>query len=75
MLNLSYNDIVGCYFGAITVLYGVMLGLLVVDFWSNFSETTARVDRESQRSSGPISSKAPYSSKSPLMSFCPVSAA
>ena len=44
--NVSYNDIVGYYFGAITVLYGITLGLLMVGVWSNFAETEAKVDRE-----------------------------
>jgi len=42
----SYNDIVGCYFGALTVLYGITLGLLMVGVWSNFSDTEQRVSRE-----------------------------
>jgi hypothetical protein len=44
--NLSYNDIVGYYFGAITVLYGITLGLLMVGDWSTLSETQDRVDDE-----------------------------
>jgi hypothetical protein len=43
---LAYNDIVGCYFGAITVLYGITLGLLMVGVWSNFSDTDQKVSRE-----------------------------
>lgn len=42
----SHNDIVGFYLGAVTVLYGITLGLLMVGVWSNFSEAEARVDRE-----------------------------
>lgn len=44
--TLSHNDIVGYYFGAITVLYGITLGLLMVDVWSTFTETEEKVDRE-----------------------------
>ena len=44
--TLSHNDIVGYYFGAITVLYGITLGLLMVDVWSTFSATEEKVDRE-----------------------------
>lgn len=44
--TLSHNDIVGYYFGAITVLYGITLGLLMVDAWSTFTETEGKVDRE-----------------------------
>jgi hypothetical protein len=44
--NHSCNDIVGFYFGALTVLYGVTLGLLMVGVWSNFSDTDQKVSRE-----------------------------
>ena len=44
--TLSHNDIVGFYFGAITLLYGVTLGLLMIEVWSAFTETEAKVDRE-----------------------------
>jgi uncharacterized membrane protein YiaA len=42
----SYNDIVGFYLGALTVFYGITLGLLMVGVWANFSETEGKVDRE-----------------------------
>ena len=42
----SCNDIVGFYFGALTVLYGITLGLLMVGVWSNFSDTEQKVSRE-----------------------------
>ena len=44
--TVSHNDIVGFYFGDITVLYGITLGLLMIDVWSTFAETEAKVDRE-----------------------------
>lgn len=44
--TLSHNDIVGFYFGAITVLYGITLGLLMVGVWSTFTQTEEKVDRE-----------------------------
>lgn len=44
--TLSHNDIVGYYFGAITVLYGITLGLLMVGVWSTFTDTEEKVDRE-----------------------------
>ena len=44
--TLSHNDIVGYYFGAITVLYGITLGLLMVGVWSTFTGTEEKVDRE-----------------------------
>lgn len=42
----SNNDIVAAYFGAIVVLYGITLGLLMVDVWTAFSEAQTKVDRE-----------------------------
>jgi len=42
----SYNDVVGFYLGALTVFYGITLGLLMVGVWSNFSETEDKIDRE-----------------------------
>jgi hypothetical protein len=45
-VTVSYNDIVGYYFGAITVLYGITLGLLMVGVWSTFTGTQEKVDRE-----------------------------
>ena len=44
--NLSYNDIVGYYFGAITVLYGITLGLLMVGDWTTLTDTQNKVDQE-----------------------------
>lgn len=42
----SHNDVVGIYFGAITVFYGITLGLLMIGVWATFSETEEKVDRE-----------------------------
>lgn len=44
--SLSHNDIVGFYFGAITVLYGITLGLLMVGVWSTYTQTEDKVDHE-----------------------------
>jgi hypothetical protein len=44
--EVSHNDIVGFCFGAITVLYGITLGLLMVGVWTTFSEAQQKVDRE-----------------------------
>ena len=44
--TVSYNDIVGYYFGAITLLYGITLGLLMVGDWTTLTETQEKVDRE-----------------------------
>jgi len=45
-VNVSYNDIVGYYFGAITLLYGITLGLLMVGDWTTLTETQEKVDHE-----------------------------
>ncbi len=42
----SHNDIVGFYLAAITVLYGVTLGLLAIGAWTTYVETEATVARE-----------------------------
>ena len=44
--TVSYNDIVGYYFGAITLLYGITLGLLMVGDWSTLTETQQKADVE-----------------------------
>jgi len=45
-VTVSHNDIVGYYFGAITLLYGITLGLLMVGDWSTLTGTQEKVDRE-----------------------------
>ena len=42
----SHNDIVGFYLAAITVLYGVTLGLLAIGAWTIYTETEAKVAQE-----------------------------
>src|SRR6516162_3557754 len=42
----SHNDIVGAYFGAITVFYGITLGLLMVGVWGTYSDAETKVDTE-----------------------------
>ncbi len=42
----SHNDIVGFYLAAVTVLYGVTLGLLAIGAWTTYTETEAKVARE-----------------------------
>jgi hypothetical protein len=37
---------VGYFFGAITLLYGIALGLLMVGDWSTLTDTQEKVDRE-----------------------------
>ena len=45
----SHNDIVSYFLAAITVFYGITLGLLAVATWTNYSGTQDKVDAESQR--------------------------
>ena len=45
----SHNDIVSYFLAAITVFYGITLGLLAVATWTNYSSTQDKVDIESQR--------------------------
>jgi hypothetical protein len=44
----SHNDVVGFFFGALTVFYGITLGLLMVGVWANYSETEAKIDHEAE---------------------------
>ena len=44
----SHNDIVGYFLAAVTVFYGVTLGLVAVGTWNNYSAVQDKVDRESQ---------------------------
>jgi len=45
-VTVSHNDIVGYYFGAITLFYGITLGLLMVGDWTTLSDAQQRVDQE-----------------------------
>ena len=47
-VNHSHNDIVGYYLGAITVFYGITLGLVAVGTWTTFSDVGTLVDREAE---------------------------
>ena len=42
----SHNDVVGAYFGAITVFYGITLGLLMVGVWGTHADAEVKVDSE-----------------------------
>lgn len=44
----SHNDIVSYFLAAITVFYGITLGLLAVATWTNYSSTQDKVDHEAQ---------------------------
>lgn len=47
-INHSHNDIVGYYLAAITVFYGITLGLVAVGTWTTYSDVGAKVDREAE---------------------------
>jgi hypothetical protein len=42
----SHNDIVGFYLAAITVFYGITLGLVAVGTWETYSDVQNKVDHE-----------------------------
>lgn len=44
----SHNDIVGYFLAALTVFYGITLGLVAVGTWSTFSAVSDKVDGEAQ---------------------------
>ncbi len=44
----SHNDIVGYYLAAVTVFYGITLGLVAIGTWNNYSAVEDKVDREAQ---------------------------
>ena len=44
----SHNDIVGYYLAAVTVFYGITLGLVAIGTWNNYSAIQDKVDREAQ---------------------------
>ena len=44
--ELSHNDIVGFFLGAICLLYGITLGLVAVGTWQAYSDVDAKLDQE-----------------------------
>ena len=44
----SHNDIVGYYLAAVTIFYGITLGLVSVGTWNNYNAIQDKVDREAQ---------------------------
>jgi hypothetical protein len=44
----SHNDIVGYFLAALTVFYGITLGLVAVGTWGTFSSVSDKVDTEAQ---------------------------
>ena len=47
-IDHSHNDIVGYYLAAVTVFYGITLGLVAVGTWNTFSAINEKVDEEAQ---------------------------
>ena len=47
-INSSHNDIVGYYLAAVTVFYGITLGLVAVGTWTTYSDVGTTVDREAE---------------------------
>ena len=45
-IDHSHNDIVGFYLAAITVFYGITLGLVAVGTWETYSDVQNKVDHE-----------------------------
>lgn len=48
LIDHSHNDIVSFYLAAVTVFYGITLGLVAIGTWGTFSDVAARVDSEAQ---------------------------
>ncbi len=44
----SHNDIVSYYLAAVTIFYGITLGLVSVGTWTNYNAIQDKVDREAQ---------------------------
>jgi Protein of unknown function (DUF4239) len=42
----SHNDIVGFYLAAVTVFYGITLGLLAIGTWTTYADVQAKVEHE-----------------------------
>jgi hypothetical protein len=48
----SHNDIVGFYLAAVTVFYGITLGLLAIGTWTTYADVQTRVEHEAIALSG-----------------------
>jgi hypothetical protein len=46
VVHHSHNDIVGFYLGAVTVFYGITLGLLAIGTWTTYGDVESRVEHE-----------------------------
>lgn len=47
-INHSHNDIVGYYLAAVTVFYGITLGLVAVGTWTTYSDVGTKVNHEAE---------------------------
>lgn len=45
-IDHSHNDIVGFYLAAVTVFYGITLGLLAVGTWTTYADVQSKIDHE-----------------------------
>jgi hypothetical protein len=45
-IDHSHNDVVGFYLAAVTVFYGITLGLLAIGTWTTYSDVQGRIDHE-----------------------------
>jgi Protein of unknown function (DUF4239) len=45
-IDHSHNDVVGFYLAAVTVFYGITLGLLAIGTWTTYSDVQSRIDHE-----------------------------
>lgn len=52
VVDHSHNDIVGFYLAAVTVFYGITLGLLAVGTWTTYSDAQGKVDHEAAALAG-----------------------
>ena len=46
IIDHSHNDIVGFYLAAVTVFYGITLGLLAIATWTTYAEVQNKIDHE-----------------------------
>ena len=47
-IDHSHNDIVSYYLAAVTVFYGITLGLVAVGTWNTYADISGKIDSEAQ---------------------------
>lgn len=52
VVDHSHNDIVGFYLAAVTVFYGITLGLFAVGTWTTYADAQGKVDHEAAALAG-----------------------